>query len=91
MPYRDAKSGEYISAEKAQARPSKSVKESVSQTRNFARLRANNRKTAAEELIVQMVFTLHSHSAFGGMSSQGILDRMHELVEDSAKRATDVS
>jgi hypothetical protein len=81
MSIRNAKNGKFTTEGFAAKHPAKTVKESIVEIRNFEKLHAKSRKTAAEELILQMIYMLHTHPSFLGMSSQQILDRMRELAK----------
>jgi hypothetical protein len=77
MPSRSAQSGKYINQSSSKERPNESVTEAPQETRNVMRLAGKKRPSAAEKLILRMLWELESHPKFAGKSAQQILDEIN--------------
>jgi hypothetical protein len=77
MSNRSAKSGKFVNRMSVIDKPNESVTEARQETRNVMRLAGKKRPSAAEKLILKMLWELESHPKYAGKSAQQILDEVN--------------
>jgi hypothetical protein len=78
MSNRSAVSGKFQNRQASAASPRESVTEARQETRNVMRLAGKKRPSAAEKLILRMLWELESHPKYAGKSAQQILDEVNK-------------
>jgi hypothetical protein len=78
MSNRSAKSGKYVTSQAVAEKPAETFSQSRQETTNVMRLAGKKRPTAAEKLILKMLWELESHPKFAGKSAQQILDEVNK-------------
>jgi hypothetical protein len=90
MRNRSAKSGKYVTRQTVAEKPAETFTQARQETTNVMRLAGKKRPSAAEKLILKMLWELQSHPKFAGKSAQQILDELNAKNKNESSKGDNI-